>query len=98
MLSLPEAELRKVFFIKSCENQGGSSVCHLNLIKDEGYLFDVQIKVVNRFVSSLKYKDTFGQAVAINFFNTSAEKIPLSKFTFVPPPGTDIVRHKNTLK
>ena len=98
LLSLPEAELRKVFFIKSCENQGGSSVCHLNLIKDEGYLFDVQIKVVNRFVSSLKYKDTFGQKVTINFFNSSSEKIPPSKFTFIPPPGIDIVRHKNTLK
>ena len=98
LLSLPEAELRKVFFIKSCENQGGSSVCHLNLIKDEGYLFDVQIKIVNRFVASLKYKDTFGQKVTINFFNSSSEKIPPSKFTFIPPPGIDIVRHKNTLK
>ena len=97
LLSLSETELMKVFSVKSCDNQRESLVCYLSLIKDEDYLFDVQITVVNRFVASLKYKDTFGQAVAIKFFNTSAEKIPLSKFTFVPPPGTDIVRHKNTL-
>ena len=98
LLSLSEAELMKVFSVKSCDNQRESLVCHLSLIKDEGYLFDVQIKVVNRFVSSLKYKDTFGQKVTINFFNSSSEKIPPSKFTFIPPPGIDIVRHKNTLK
>ena len=59
--------------------------------KDSGFT-DVRIGFSNGKLQLLEMKDNFGQSTRMNFMNVEENiDIPEEKFTFVPPPGVDVI-------
>jgi outer membrane lipoprotein carrier protein len=92
MLLSGEGDLGENFILEDAGQYDGMDwVRMIPKSKDSGFT-DVRIGFAGGKLQLLEMKDSFGQTTRMNFRNIEENiDIPEEKFTFVPPPGVDVI-------
>ncbi len=98
MFTLNLKEIKELFIFSECQKNLKQFSCLLTSKNEESFIKWINIEVKNNVFSSFEYLDTFGQTVALKFYNVSLSKIPNYEFKLNIPEGTDIVSFRNSNK
>ena len=98
LFTLNLKEIKELFIFSECRKNLKQFSCLLTSKKEESFIKWINIEVKNNVFGSFEYLDTFGQTVALKFYNVSLSKIPNHEFKLNIPEGTDIVSFRNSNK
>lgn len=87
------AQVARHFSVTLLGEAGGTLRFELRPKRQDALFESLKVSFANGRLSEMYLQDSLGQKTAISFSNVSLNAaVPASRFTFQPPPGTDIIR------